>query len=146
MSQRVALSLCVFAAALAVAPQTLAGQVKGFVPGRTPDGQPDLRGMWVNFDSTPFEPAAPAAPATPPPVPGPAVNPPSHWTDHDSPMKAPRPSMVIDPPDGKVPVMKWAEDETRVRPRARGRSLGAPDAVGALYHARDSGGDVSGGL
>jgi hypothetical protein len=61
----------------------------------------------VNFDSTPFETAgarAPAAPAT-------GVNPPSHWTDHDSPMKAPRPSMVVDPPDGKVPVMKWAEDK-----------------------------------
>ena len=22
---------------------------------KTPDGQPDLRGTWVNFDSTPFE-------------------------------------------------------------------------------------------
>jgi hypothetical protein len=26
-------------------------------------------------------------------------------------MKAARPSMVVDPPDGKVPVMKWAEDK-----------------------------------
>src|SRR5690242_10401923 len=37
--------------------------------GRTPDGQPDLQGIWLNFDSTPFEaasaqPAAPAAAAT----------------------------------------------------------------------------------
>ena len=23
--------------------------------GRTPDGQPDLQGIWLNFDSTPFE-------------------------------------------------------------------------------------------
>ena len=29
--------------------------------GRTPDGQPDLQGIWLNFDSTPFEAAAPAA-------------------------------------------------------------------------------------
>ena len=27
--------------------------------GRTPDGQPDLQGIWLNFDSTPFEAAAP---------------------------------------------------------------------------------------
>jgi hypothetical protein len=84
---------------------------KAWTVGRTPDGQPDLRGTWVNFDSTPFETAgtAPAAPAAVPPT-GVGINPPSHWTDHDSPMKAPRPSMVIDPPDGRVPVMKWAED------------------------------------
>ena len=23
--------------------------------GRTPDGQPDIQGIWLNFDSTPFE-------------------------------------------------------------------------------------------
>jgi len=27
----------------------------GWTPARTPDGQPDLQGTWVNFDSTPFE-------------------------------------------------------------------------------------------
>ncbi len=78
---------------------------------RTPDGQPDLRGMWVNFDSTPFETAGTAA-AAPVAVPqGTGVNPPSHWADHDSPMKAPRPAMVVDPPNGQVPVLKWAEDK-----------------------------------
>ena len=29
--------------------------------GRTPDGQPDLQGIWLNFDSTPFEAAVAAA-------------------------------------------------------------------------------------
>src|SRR5262245_57101163 len=83
---------------------------KNWTVPRTPDGQPDLRGMWVNFDSTPFETAG-TAPNAPVAVPqGTGVNPPSHWADHDSPMKAPRPAMVVDPPDGKVPVMKWAED------------------------------------
>jgi hypothetical protein len=72
---------------------------------RTPDGQPDLQGTWVNFDSTPFETAGAVAarPATP------GVNPPSHWTDHDSPMSKARTAMVVDPPDGIVPVMAWAE-------------------------------------
>ena len=71
---------------------------------RTPDGQPDLQGTWVNFDGTPFE-----ADAAPPVQTG--VNPPSHWADHDSPMSPQRRSMVVDPPDGRVPVMKWAEDK-----------------------------------
>jgi hypothetical protein len=75
-----------------------------WTPGRTPDGQPDLQGIWVNFDSTPFE-------AGQAPLEQTGVNPPSHWTDHDSPVSAARRSMVIDPPDGRVPVMKWAEDE-----------------------------------
>src|SRR5262245_7328673 len=47
-------------------------------PHRTPDGQPDLQGTWVNFDSTPFEADEAARPAS-------DVNPPSHWMDHDSP-------------------------------------------------------------
>ncbi|HUO68692.1 MAG TPA: hypothetical protein VMV37_14215, partial [Gammaproteobacteria bacterium] len=70
---------------------------------RTPDGQPDLQGMWVNFDSTPFEADTSLAQSD--------VNPPAHWTDHDSPMSPKRRSMVVDPPDGRVPVMKWAEDK-----------------------------------
>ena len=79
---------------------------------RTPDGQPDLRGTWVNFDSTPFEAPPPAGQSNGAPIPSaPGVNPPSFWADHDSPMKAARRSMVIDPPEGRVPVMKWAEDK-----------------------------------
>src|SRR5688572_25624820 len=58
----------------------------------TPDGQPDLQGIWVNFDNTPFE--ADAAPR-----PQSNVNPPSHWADHDSPTSAARRSMVVDPPN-----------------------------------------------
>src|SRR5215469_2717026 len=85
---------------------------KAFVPAKTSDGQPDLRGTWVNFDSTPFEAPPPAGGSNGAPIPSaPGINPPSHWADHDSPMKAARRSMVIDPPDGRVPVMKWAEDK-----------------------------------
>jgi hypothetical protein len=72
---------------------------------RTSDGQPDLQGTWVNFDSTPFETPA-AAPAS---GNNPGVGPPDHWTNHDSPTSARRPAMVIDPPDGRVPVLPWAE-------------------------------------
>jgi len=76
---------------------------------RTPDGQPDLQGIWVNFDSTPFE--APAG--QPAAAPGAAANvgPAPEFADHNSPTSKARRSMVIDPPDGRVPVMKWAEDK-----------------------------------
>jgi hypothetical protein len=74
-----------------------------WAPSRTPDGQPDLQGKWVNFDSTPFE----ADEAPRPPT---GVNPPAHWADHDSPLSPQRRSMVVDPADGRVPVMQWAED------------------------------------
>jgi hypothetical protein len=72
----------------------------------TLDGQPDLQGIWVNFDSTPFE-----SDTTGPLGSIPGVNPPSHWVDHDSPMSPTRTAMVVDPPDGRVPVQKWAEDK-----------------------------------
>src|SRR5262245_5207143 len=76
---------------------------------RTPDGQPDLQGTWVNFDSTPFEaptgqPAATQAPAA-------NVGPAPEFADHTSPTSKARRSMVIDPPDGRIPVLKWAEDK-----------------------------------
>ena len=82
----------------------LAGTAAGqhWTPRRTSDGQPDIQGMWVNFDGTPFEAGEVARVAT-------GVNPPSHWTDHDSPQPQRRRSMVIDPSDGRVPVRPWAE-------------------------------------
>jgi hypothetical protein len=71
-----------------------------------------LQGIWLNFDSTPFEaPAAqPATPAPPPAAPA-NVGPASEFADHNHKVSARRRSMVIDPPDGRVPVMKWAEDK-----------------------------------
>jgi hypothetical protein len=73
---------------------------------RLADGRPDIQGTWVNFDDTPFE-APGAAPAAPRANTG--VNPPAHWADHDSPKGERRRSMVVDPPDGRVPVLPWAE-------------------------------------
>ena len=98
-----ALALVVIAGA---SPGAQAPRKPAWTQQRTPDGQPDLQGIWVNFDSTPFE-----SDTTGPLGTIPNVNPPAHWADHDSPVSAKRTSMVVDPPDGRVPVMKWAEDK-----------------------------------
>ena len=77
--------------------------------GRTPDGQPDIEGIWVNFDSTPFE--RPLAAPTPTPGRVAGVGPAPEFAVHDSPTSARRAAMVVDPPDGRVPVRQWAEDK-----------------------------------
>ena len=84
-------------------------EAQKWTPGRTPDGQPDIQGTWINFDSTPFE-AVTGAPA---PTPGtnPNINPASEFADHSHKVSQRRTAMVVDPPDGRVPVLKWAEDE-----------------------------------
>lgn len=92
--------------AFAQAPTSLAKpKAKAEWTVRTPDGQPDLQGVWVNFDSTPFE----APSAQPARAANPGVNPPDHWNNHGSPMNARRQSMVVQPADGRVPVLPWAE-------------------------------------
>src|SRR5436190_663048 len=112
MNKHLSATLVLLAALAVTSAPALVGQTRAFVPGKTPDGQPDLRGTWVNFDSTPFEAPPAVGQSNGAPIPSaPGVNPPSFWADHDSPMKAPRRSMVVDPPEGRVPVMKWAEDK-----------------------------------
>jgi hypothetical protein len=93
---------------------TASAQTRGWTQGKTPDGQPDLQGTWINFDSTPFEAPAPQA-AAPRPAAGatPAANvgPASEFADHTHQVSARRRSMVVDPPDGRVQVLEWAEDK-----------------------------------
>ena len=65
MTTRFPTAFAAIAALVVIAAPALRGQSaqtaqKTYVPAKTPDGQPDLRGTWVNFDSTPFE-APPAA-------------------------------------------------------------------------------------
>src|ERR1700736_4092525 len=76
---------------------------KKWIVGRTPDGQPDLQGMWTNYDPTPFEQlsAGEERPREP------AVST-ADWLVQDSPISRRRPSMVVDPPNGRVPLRREA--------------------------------------
>jgi hypothetical protein len=108
-------SRVVFAALVAlVATASLSAQsTQKWQPGRTPDGQPDIQGTWLNFDSTPFEaPVTNPAPRPAAPQPAaPGINPASEFADHAHKVSERRKAMVVDPPDGRVPVLKWAEDK-----------------------------------
>jgi hypothetical protein len=121
------------AVALSLAPATLLGQSKPWTPPRTPDGQPDLHGVWTNATITPFE--RPASQANKPfltreeaaalekrtqdqraqPESGPrrsgdvgTYN--QFWTDSGtSVLSTLQTSLVVDPPDGRVPTRASAE-------------------------------------
>ena len=95
-----------------------------YTPLRTPDGQPDIQGVWTNFDPTPFEapddidierlaplaawfpgtnqPQRPPAPSAESRIPRPQ-NP---WGDGpgSAPRNARRRSMVVGPLSGRVPL------------------------------------------
>jgi hypothetical protein len=75
---------------------------KRWTQPRTPDGQPDLQGTWVNFDDTPFESSGPGRKPS-------DVNPPEHWADHQSPKSKARGAMVVEPATGIVPLLPSAE-------------------------------------
>src|SRR5579863_10270033 len=103
---------------------------KTWIPTRTPDGQPDLQGVWTNATLTPFErPAelagkatitdqeaaeierrASASPADPPPKAGDPGGYNQVWSDGGTTWLSTRQtSLVVDPPDGRVPVKPSAE-------------------------------------
>jgi hypothetical protein len=130
---------------VSLGPVTVAGQTltvattpaKTWTPPRTPDGQPDLQGMWTNPTITPFErPKALAgkpflteqeaaaleqqaadrrANADRAPTPGDVGSYNDFWFDAGTKVVATRQtSLVVDPPDGRVPV-KPAAEATRDR-------------------------------
>jgi hypothetical protein len=103
----------VFTVSAPIASQTPAGGSRGqsWTVDRTPWRDPDFQGMWTNFDDTPFEQPNPdpAAAAVEEAVRakryGGAGDAPRPWNAHDSPISPKRPSMVVDPPNGRIPTV-----------------------------------------
>ena len=98
-----------------------------WMPPRTSDGQPDIQGVWTNFDPTPFEapsevdldrlaplarwfPGTNQPPSTPASVDPNAVREVSGFVDGpgSAPRNPRRRSMVVDPPNGRIPVREEA--------------------------------------
>ena len=94
---------------------------KGDVP-RTVDGHPDLQGIWSNFDSTPLEAPSPEDAARLkalatwfPGIDAPqrridGPNPSPEFNDSTAKRSERRRSIVVDPPDGRVPILAKAEE------------------------------------
>jgi hypothetical protein len=89
-----------------VSPSTRQAAGSKWIVGRTPAGHPDLQGIWTNYDATPFERLS-ADERRPQ---GPAVST-ADWLVQDSPISVRRSSMVVDPPDGRVPFRPEAAEK-----------------------------------
>src|SRR5262245_14880174 len=130
MSQRVIARALRVVAALAAfgAPLAAVGQAPArppaanYTPPRTAAGHPDIQGTWVNFDSTPIEAPSEADAARLAPLalwfPGidapkrsiEGPNPSPEFGDTSARRSPRRRSLVVDPPDGRVPLRREAEE------------------------------------
>jgi hypothetical protein len=110
------LTALVMAMALAAFASAAAQQqsAKAWTQPRTPDGQPDLQGIWTNYTSTPFEvPDSSDKPdfyAGDIDGSGRGTGPSSFLTDTSDRKLTKARSLVVDPPNGRVPIMPWAEE------------------------------------
>ena len=122
MRARPSLRFGLVAAVVVLALAALAGQTRNsdsgeegaWTPSRTPDGQPDLQGMWTNYTATPFEVAddsdTPGLYAGDPDGSGRGTGPSAFLNDTSDRKLAKGRSLVVDPPSGRVPIMPWAEE------------------------------------
>ena len=82
---------------------------------RTPDGQPDIQGIWTNYDSTPFETFSkedkPNLYAGDPEGTSRGTGPASFPVDVTGRKLSRRTSLVVEPANGRVPVLPWAEQK-----------------------------------
>lgn len=109
----------VTAAIVAAVPLMSQGQETKARPGvgatwtvpRTSDGHPDLQGVWVNYDDTPFENPSGARRARRGNDGGGVGFYSEDWTVLTRPAASARTAMVVDPSDGIVPLRPEAEQQ-----------------------------------
>lgn len=93
------------------------GSAPAWEPPRTPDGQPNMQGTWTAFTDTPFEVFDPSD--TPDiynndPSGSLATNPGTPNDTAGRKLTKGR-SLVVDPPNGRVPILPWAEQRRNYR-------------------------------
>ncbi|MBM3770022.1 MAG: hypothetical protein FJW27_01800 [Acidimicrobiia bacterium] len=130
MTTRTRLAIAGVAPVVLMAFVTVAGQnqppeVKGSAPAagwvqpRTPDGQPDIQGMWTNYTNTPFEvfdqSDRPDFYGGDIDGRGAGTGPNSFLNDMQGRKFTKGRALVVDPPSGRVPIMEWAEKQRDYR-------------------------------
>jgi hypothetical protein len=86
---------------------------KAWTQPRTPDGQPDIQGIWTNYTNTPFEVFAEGDQPdlySGDPDRANAGTGPGFLNDTTDRKLTKGRSLVVDPPNGRVPIMAWAEE------------------------------------
>jgi hypothetical protein len=120
---------------------------QSWTPPRTPDGQPDLQGFWTNATTTPLERPSefagkqflsereaaefqervlrPSGEGPPGLQAGSSID--EFWFERGNVVEGRRTSLIVDPPDGKIPSLTQAARE-RAAVRAAERRLHPADA------------------